>query len=137
AAAAVVAAAHAARLRRGVPLPGFGLPLSPGGDPRAAAHLDGLAGDARLDAVRRAVDRLTGEAPNVDFALVAVARALGLPADGAFTLFLVGRTAGWIAHALEQQSTGRLIRPRARYVGPPAATADDTPARPGRPGRPR
>jgi citrate synthase len=32
----------------------------------------------------------------------------------------VGRTAGWIAHAIEQQAAGFVLRPRARYVGPPA-----------------
>ena len=34
------------------------------------------------------------------------------------TLFALGRSAGWIAQALEQSAEGRLIRPRARYVGP-------------------
>jgi len=29
----------------------------------------------------------------------------------------VSRSAGWIAHALEQQQTGRMIRPTSRYVG--------------------
>ncbi len=38
----------------------------------------------------------------------------------AFTLaFAVGRSAGWIAHALEQQKTGRMIRPTSAYVAPP------------------
>ena len=32
-------------------------------------------------------------------------------------LFAVGRTAGWVAHALEQVATGHLLRPRARYSG--------------------
>jgi citrate synthase len=40
-----------------------------------------------------------------------------LPEDAPFALFAVARCAGWTAHALEQISTGALIRPRARYVG--------------------
>jgi citrate synthase len=50
--------------------------------------------------------------------LVATRRSLGLPRGAAFALFAVGRTVGWIAHALEQRRQGRLIRPRAVYVGP-------------------
>ncbi|MCC7276391.1 MAG: MerR family transcriptional regulator [Alphaproteobacteria bacterium] len=119
-AAADPEAALAARLRRGDPLPGFGHPLYPRGDPRAAALLATAGADGGVAGVRRAVEGLTGEAPNIDFALVALARTLALPATAPFVLFLVGRTVGWIAHALEQQATGRLIRPRARYVGPSA-----------------
>lgn len=33
-------------------------------------------------------------------------------------LFALGRSIGWLAHAMEQRDTGRLIRPRAVYVGP-------------------
>jgi citrate synthase len=32
-------------------------------------------------------------------------------------LFAIGRSVGWIGHAIEQYATGQLIRPRARYVG--------------------
>ena len=53
----------------------------------------------------------------VDFALAALERVLDLPKEAAFTLFAVGRTVGWIAHAMEQAADGRLIRPRARYIG--------------------
>ena len=60
---------------------------------------------------------MLGEPPNVDFALVALARALGLPDGAALTLFAIGRTIGWIGHAIEQYEQNAIIRPRAKYVG--------------------
>jgi citrate synthase len=59
-----------------------------------------------------------GEHVNVDLATVAVARALGVAPGGAVALFAIGRSAGWIAHTLEQRTQKFLVRPRARYVGP-------------------
>ncbi|MGE5149062.1 MAG: citrate/2-methylcitrate synthase, partial [Rhodospirillaceae bacterium] len=59
--------------------------------------------------------------PNLDFATVTIERVLGLPQDSALAMFLLGRTVGWIAHAIEQ-SDGSLIRPRARYTGPRPTT---------------
>ena len=47
-------------------------------------------------------------------------RALGMPTGSALALVAIARTAGWIAHAIEQYATGRLIRPSCRYVGPEA-----------------
>jgi citrate synthase len=61
--------------------------------------------------------RLIGDRPSIDFALVIAARALGLRADGAVSLVSIGRTVGWIGHAIEQYQRDRIIRPRARYVG--------------------
>jgi citrate synthase len=63
------------------------------------------------------VRELTGHPPSVDFALAAVRRHLHLPPGSAFGLFALGRSLGWIAHALEQGRGGSLIRPRAAYVG--------------------
>jgi citrate synthase len=70
-------------------------------------------------AVRDAVRRLTGERPTLDFGLALLGAVLELPAGAALALFAIGRTIGWIAHALEQYTDARLIRPRARYEGPP------------------
>jgi citrate synthase len=44
--------------------------------------------------------------------------ALGLRRDAFTGAFAVARVVGWIAHALEQQAGGRLIRPQSEYVGP-------------------
>lgn len=120
------AALCAAYLRRGDRLPGFGHPLYPAGDPRAALLLDMLEEAQRpLVAEGRriaaAVGALIGQPPNIDFALALLRRALGLPASAALSLFILGRAMGWIAQAAEQYADGRLIRPRARYVGPPVA----------------
>jgi citrate synthase len=105
------------RLRRGDRLPGFGHPLYRDGDPRARALLPLLPSDPTRDALRDAMDTIGGKWPNIDFALVSLRRALGLAPGSALALFAIGRTAGWIAHALEQQAEDKLIRPRARYVG--------------------
>jgi citrate synthase len=113
----------ASRLARGEPLPGFGHALYPEGDPRAVAILAALAraapdAYALIDTAAGAGFRLTGRRPNVDFALAAAATGLGLPRAAALGLFVIGRTVGWIAHAIEQYESGILIRPRARYLGP-------------------
>jgi len=59
----------------------------------------------------------TGLRPNVDFALAALTRGLGLPPDAPFRLFALSRGVGWTAHAVEQITSGSLIRPRGRYEG--------------------
>ena len=73
---------------------------------------------ALAERVAGAVEAESGRKPNIDFATVTLERTLGLPGEAALALFLLGRTVGWIAHALEQAAHGGLIRPRARYVGP-------------------
>jgi len=112
------------RVRRGERIDGFGHPLYPDGDPRATALLAMLRSyEAKLPE-RAFVERmaglgtdLTGEHPNLDFALGAVSRILGLPRGSGLTLFAIGRTIGWIGQAIEQYATGQIIRPRAKYVG--------------------
>lgn len=113
--------AFAERLRRGERIEGFGHPLYPEkGDPRAAVLLEMLPkGKTAVFArdLAAAAQAVLGEAPTIDFGLVAVARALGLPEGAALTLFALGRTIGWIGHAIEQYEQNAMIRPRAKYVG--------------------
>lgn len=106
-------------LAGGDAVPGFGHRLYPDGDIRASLLLDPIlphrpGWQAWLDQVVA----LTGQHPNVDLGLVALRRHLALPLGAAFGLFALGRTAGWIAHALEQRADPNLIRPRAVYTGP-------------------
>jgi citrate synthase len=113
-------AALAERLRRGERPEGFGHPLYPSGDPRAAVLLAMLPRSKTAAFAHdfvAAAGAVLGEAPNVDFALVALARTLGLPDGAALTLFALGRAMGWIAHTIEQYASESIIRPRAKYVG--------------------
>ncbi len=116
--------AVADKLRRGESLDGFGHPLYRDGDPRARALLALLQAHCGRSAEYRyvagfasVVTAATGEQPNLDFALAATARVLRLPTGSPLVIFAVGRSIGWIGHAIEQYTTGQLIRPRARYVG--------------------
>ena len=105
-------------LADGSPIPGFNHPLYPDGDPRARCLLDGIKLPNDFAELAAAANGMPGLKPNIDFALAAMTRHLDLPPDTPFLIFAIARTTGWIAHALEQHKTGRLIRPRARYTGP-------------------
>jgi citrate synthase len=118
--------AVAARLRRGETIDGFGHPLYRDGDPRARLLLDlmteryGRSVETRfVAAFVKAATRATGDLPNIDFGLGALARVLRLPSGSPLVLFAIGRSIGWVGHAIEQYATGQLIRPRAKYVGVP------------------
>jgi citrate synthase len=109
-------------LRTARSLPGFGHPLYPDGDPRACALLDLLAAEpaARevMDVVR-ALGELTDLHPNVDLALAALGEVADMARDGGEVVFCVARSAGWVAHALEEyDETPLRLRGEGRYRGP-------------------
>jgi citrate synthase len=98
-------------------LPGFGHPLYPNGDIRAATLATRLTADSLMRELQECVLEATGTLPNIDFALTALVRMTRLPRSAPFTIFLLGRSIGWAAHAMEQARCRELIRPRARYDG--------------------
>jgi citrate synthase len=112
-------------LRRGERIPGFGHFVYRGSDPRAVLLME-LLREAAPDSDRLAVaDAVIAEArrralpePNIDFALAVLACAAGMVPGGAEAVFAVARTAGWLAHALEEYARGTPIRPRGIYTGP-------------------
>ena len=119
------AAVVGARLRRGERLRGFGHRLYPDGDPRARFLLTRLrataAGSPRMEAVDAVLEATTRRGlpdPNVDLALAALAHVTSMTHGAAEAIFAIARTAGWIAHALEEYDRNTPIRPRAVYTGP-------------------
>jgi len=109
------------RVALGERIPGFGHTVYKAGDPRADALLATLIKGGASKRLARDAPALITEAiglrPNIDFALAVMMRELGLPIGHEILLFAIARTAGWVAHAIEQLESGTLIRPRARYVG--------------------
>ncbi|MER5468441.1 citrate synthase family protein [Streptomyces sp. NPDC002685] len=112
-------------LRAGRRVPGLGHRLYPGEDPRARALfalLEEVPGAApALAAAQDVVATTARHAPlhaNVDLALAAFTVSSGMPASAGETIFAVARTAGWIAHTLEEYAERPLrMRPSGNYVG--------------------
>ncbi|MEU1198003.1 citrate synthase [Streptomyces sp. NPDC005813] len=112
-------------LRAGRRVPGLGHRLYPGEDPRARALFalleDVPAAGPALAAARDVVTTTARHAPlhaNVDLALAVLTVSSGMSASAGETVFAVARTAGWIAHTLEEYAERPLrMRPSGRYVG--------------------
>ncbi|MGO9078240.1 MAG: citrate/2-methylcitrate synthase [Streptosporangiaceae bacterium] len=114
-------------LRRGEKIPGFGHFVYRSGDPRAVLLLTLLARAAprspRLaiaQAVAAEARRRALPEPNIDFALAVLAGVAGMIPGASEAVFAVARTAGWLAHAMEEYAADAPIRPRGIYTGPPA-----------------
>src|SRR6476620_2861932 len=110
------------RVALGERFAGFGPGVYKHGARREPALLQALARAGAADKLTREIpERIaeaTGEFVNIDYALAVLVHTLGLPPGHELVLFAMSRTVGWIAHASEQLQHGRLIRPRARYIGP-------------------
>ncbi len=126
-------------IERGDRIMGFGHRVYRAYDPRAAALrkvAEGMSGMADWLAVAVEVEDITlrvlGEMKpgrviktNVEYYAAAVLQGVGLPPDLFPATFALARSAGWGAHAIEQASANKLIRPDARYVGPAEMTVPD------------
>ncbi len=120
-----------ALLDRGDRLMGFGHRVYRAEDPRArvlrrtseeiGSHRFQVAGALEQAALAelqaRKPDRVL--ATNVEFWSAVVLDHADVPADLFTSIFTCARVAGWSAHILEQKREARLIRPSAKYVGPP------------------
>jgi citrate synthase len=116
-------------LRRGERIPGLGHFVYQAGDPRAMLLLDlvrkAAPGSARLavaEAVLAEARRRALPAPNIEFALAVLAAVAGMIPGAGEAVFAIARTAGWLAHALEEYARATPIRPRGVYTGPAAIT---------------
>ncbi len=116
------------RLESGDRVPGFGHRVYSVKDPRArilseeSEALGEAAGTPHWHDYSIAIEEYLieekGLAPNVDFYSSSTYYQMGIPVDIYTPIFAMSRVGGWIAHVLEQYEDNRLIRPRARYVGP-------------------
>lgn len=111
------------RLRRGQALPGFQPADASHADARVAilsARLQAtMASDRdfeKLDAAAQAVRELSGMHPTFGYYSTFAWRKIGLKADA--MPFLLGRSAGWVAHAMEQYQAGERERAELDYRGP-------------------
>lgn len=54
---------------------------------------------------------------NVEFYAGLLLHSVGLPQELFTPTFAIARTAGWVAHCLEQQRLNRLMQPQSAYIG--------------------
>jgi citrate synthase len=116
---------------------GFGHRVYRAEDPRArvlrrtAVELGSPRVEVALALERAALEALRAKSPdrvletNVEYWAAVVLDIAEIPPALAPAMFACARVAGWSAHILEQKRTGRLIRPGARYIGPPPRSVAD------------
>jgi citrate synthase len=126
-------------LDRGERLMGFGHRVYRAEDPRArvlrrtAKELAAPRFEVAEALERAALSELRSRRPdrvletNVEFWAAIVLDFADVPPHMFTSMFTCARTAGWAAHILEQKRTGRLVRPAARYIGPPTRSVRDVP----------
>src|SRR5690606_20977377 len=88
--------AIAASLRQAIPLTCFGHRLYAEGDVRASALLSAFTAPRIYSELAEAGVKLSGERPNIDFALAALTAAFDLPEDAPLQIFALARSVGWI-----------------------------------------
>ncbi len=109
-------------------MPGFGHTVYKEQDPRFGALMTRVLEawpdhprTATVHTVRDVISERSDRLVNVDFALGSLSFLGGMDADAGETIFMIARTAGWIAHAGEEYLEKPLrFRPQARYTGPTA-----------------
>ncbi|NYE95874.1 citrate synthase [Psychromicrobium silvestre] len=110
----------------GAGIPGFGHRIYRHRDPRAAVLLAELRKNPHYReawqaaaAVTAVVHARTEQPVNVDLAIAVLMIGAGMPLDGGQTLFALARTAGWLAHIMDEYLQSPLrLRPRGQYSGP-------------------
>ena len=124
-----------AKLEAGEKLMGFGHRIYKVRDPRAdvlalaAERLYTRGGDMSIYELARGVEaialRLLDEykpgrrlQTNVEFYTALLLHGLGFDTALFTPIFAMSRVSGWIAHAMEQRRTNRIIRPQSEYIGP-------------------
>ncbi len=113
-------------LRRGERIPGAGHSVYKSGDARMGFLFglirEAVPGHERLLVAEAVLAELRARRlpePNVDFALATLVSVAGMIDGAGEAIFAVARTAGWLAHGLEEYSGRSPLRPRAVYTGPP------------------
>ena len=122
-------------LGRGERIMGFGHRVYRAEDPRAsvlrrtARELSSTRFEVAEALERAALAELQARKPdrvlatNVEFWSAVVLDQAEVPPALFTSMFTCARVAGWSAHILEQKREARLIRPSAKYVGPPPRAA--------------